>query len=250
MESVASSNPIPGGYYVVNTRDIPDRKRRERDLKRKNERLEEFASVVGHDLRNPLNVAMAQRELAMTDGDGDHLENLGHTLDRMASLIDDLLALARAGTAIDQLKPVPLEPLSEACWQTVDTADGSMVTNVDRTVLADRPRLRQLLENLVRNAVEHGSETVTVTIGELEEATGFYVEDDGPGIAENDREQVFESGYTDSADGTGLGLAICTEIAEAHGWTIDLTESTGGGLDSRSPGWSFETDRSYRRIDG
>jgi len=69
---------------------------------------------------------------------------------------------------------------------------------------------------------------VTVTVGAID-GRGFYVADDGPGIPEEDREDVLESGYTTSQDGTGFGLAIVSEIAEAHGWSVEVTESGAGG---------------------
>ncbi|PSQ13647.1 hypothetical protein BRC98_01200, partial [Halobacteriales archaeon QS_7_68_65] len=58
---------------------------------------------------------------------------------------------------------------------------------------------------------------------------GFYVEDDGPGIAENEREKVFDSGYTTGEEGTGMGLSIVETIATAHGWAIDVTDGAGDG---------------------
>ena len=92
---------------------------------------------------------------------------------------------------------------------------------------ADATRLRQLLENLFRNSVDHGGEDVTITVGTL--ADGFYVADDGPGIPEAERDQVFESGYSTNRDGTGFGLAIVEEIAAGHGWEITVTEGVEGG---------------------
>jgi signal transduction histidine kinase len=68
---------------------------------------------------------------------------------------------------------------------------------------------------------------VTVTVGSLEE--GFYVEDDGPGVPEAEREDVFDAGYTTSDTGTGFGLSIVHEIATAHGWEVSVTESDAGG---------------------
>ena len=89
--------------------------------------------------------------------------------------------------------------------------------------------MAQALENLFRNAIEHGGESVTVTIGVLDDKRGFYVADDGPGIPEAEREDVFDSGYTTSNDGTGFGLAIVSRICAAHGWDITATESESGG---------------------
>jgi signal transduction histidine kinase len=69
---------------------------------------------------------------------------------------------------------------------------------------------------------------VTITIGDIE-GGGFYVADDGPGIPETDRPEVFESGYSSSEDGTGYGLAIVEEIVEGHGWSVTVMESADGG---------------------
>jgi len=89
-------------------RDITGRKRRERELERRNERLDEFASIVSHDLRNPLNVAAGRLELAREEHDSDHLEAVARAHDRMATLIDDLLTLAREGVDVESLEPVDL----------------------------------------------------------------------------------------------------------------------------------------------
>jgi signal transduction histidine kinase len=70
---------------------------------------------------------------------------------------------------------------------------------------------------------------VTVTVGELADCDGFYVADDGPGIPADERETVFESGYSTAADGTGFGLSIVEEIASAHGWAVRVTDSAEGG---------------------
>ncbi|WP_255152664.1 sensor histidine kinase [Halorarius halobius] len=227
VESVASGNPTPSGYYVVNTRDISAQKEREQQLKATNERLEEFASIISHDLRNPLNVAQAQVHLAQEECESDHLDDVVGAHDRMEALIDDLLTLSRVGQQVSEMEPVPLASLAETCWQTVPTADATLVTDTDQWLLADRSRLRQLLENLIRNAVEHGGEAVTVTVGDLED--GFYVEDDGTGIPPTARAQIFEAGNSTTCTGTGQGLNIAKQIADAHGWQIQHTDGTNGG---------------------
>ncbi|CAP15047.1 receiver/sensor box histidine kinase (plasmid) [Halobacterium salinarum R1] len=208
-------------------RDITDRLERERQLKRERDRLDEFASVVSHDLRNPLNVAEGRLELAMENCESEHHDSVAQSLDRMESLIDDVLSLARAGEAVGETEPVELADLVEACWQTVETASAGLVVETETTIQADPSRLQQLFENLLRNAVEHGGEDVTITIGDLPD--GFYVEDDGQGIPEDERGNVLDAGYSTAADGTGLGLSIVREVAEAHGWEIEVTESSDGG---------------------
>ncbi len=202
------------------------RQRTSERLRRQNERLEEFVSVVSHDLRNPLETLSGHLEYAEETGDAEHFEWCYRAVDRMESLIDDLLTLARAGDTVGDTEPVALDALVEECWAIVD-GDAELVVETDRTVHADRSRLRQLLENLLGNAVQHAGPGVTVTVGDTED--GFYVADDGPGIPETDREQVFEAGYSTETDGTGFGLQIVEQVAEAHGWSVRLVESETGG---------------------
>ncbi|MFB6218083.1 MAG: sensor histidine kinase [Halobacteriaceae archaeon] len=77
------------------------------------------------------------------------------------------------------------------------------------------------------DAVEHGGEGITVTVGALDD--GFYVEDTGQGIPEGDRDRAFEFGYSTDSDGTGFGLAIVENVVESHGWTVDVAEGEAGG---------------------
>lgn len=227
VESVASANPTPAGNYVVNTRDISARKDREQELEHTNERLDEFASIVSHDLRNPLNVAQGRLQLAQEDCGSDHLNDVANALERMETLIENLLTLSRVGEQVGEMEAVELAKLTEICWQTVATADASLVIETNQHLLANRARLQQLLENLIHNAVEHAGEDVTVIVGTT--VTGFYIEDDGPGIPTEERGDVFETGFSTARDGTGLGLSIVQQIAESHGWELHLTEGTMGG---------------------
>jgi PAS domain S-box-containing protein len=211
---------------------------RERELSVQNERLEQFTSVVSHDLRNPLNVATGRLELVRETCDSEHLDAIERAHDRMQALIDDLLLLARTGESITEREPVALATITEDCWQTVDTADATLAVETDRVVRADPTRLRQLFENLIRNSVEHAGPTVTVTVGDC--LGGFYVADDGPGIPEENRDQVFESGYSTAEDGTGFGLSIVKQIAGAHGWDVAVTDATDGGARFEFTGVEFE----------
>ncbi len=199
---------------------------RRQELQQERDQLDEFAGIVSHDLRNPLNVASTRLSLAQEECDSEHLDDVSRSLERMDELIDDLLTLARHGQTARETEPVDLGATARLCWETVETTDATCEVTVDRTILADESRLRQLLENLIRNAIEHGGEDVTVTIGEL--PNGFYVEDTGPGIPEEIRESVFETGCSTTEAGTGLGLSIAEEIAEAHDWDIEITDGSDG----------------------
>ncbi|RLN01255.1 HAMP domain-containing sensor histidine kinase [Haloarcula sp. Atlit-7R] len=212
-----------------------------RAVEQRNERLDEFAAVVAHDLRNPLSVASGQLELERMDRDSEHLETAATALDRMETLIDRTLTLARSGHVISEPEPVDLEELVESCWEAVPTADATLANEVTAVIDADPDRLRHLFENLFRNAVEHGSTgsvnsddalergsaDLTIRVDEL--SGGFYVADDGSGIPPEKRDAVLDDGYTATDGEGGLGLAIVQRIVEAHGWEIDVTESDEGG---------------------
>jgi len=235
LTSVPSRN---GRDLVLGTsRDITERKEREQELERQNEQLEEFAGVVSHDIRNPLTIAQGRPEFVRAECDSEHIDPIDRALTRIDALIDDLLTLARDGDRVSETESLDLADLSEECWQTVETADATIRAPVDRTVRADRSRFAQLLENLIRNAVEHGGGDVTVTVGELDD--GFYVEDDGSGIPESERADVFDAGYSTTEDGTGFGLNIVERVAEAHGWDVHVTEGTNGGARFEITGVAF-----------
>ena len=130
---------------------------RERTLARQNEQLDEFASVVSHDLRNPISVADGYLELAREEGDVDALDKVADAIDRMERMTDDLLELARSGRDVTDPSPVSLSEAAAEAWGNVDTRGARLDVRTDAAVGADRRRLLQLFENLFRNAVEHGS---------------------------------------------------------------------------------------------
>ncbi|ELY86347.1 PAS domain S-box protein [Natrinema altunense] len=206
------------------------RANREAMLHRQNERLDQFASVVAHDLRNPLTVAMGFLEIAEETGDPDHFEQVESAHERMKGLIADLLTLAQGETTVEETTQVALERVAREAWGYVDTDEATLTIGDEvPTVAGDEGRLIQLFENLFRNAVEHGGTDVTVTVGRLAERDGFYVADDGQGIPPAMRDDVFEHGVTSQENGTGLGLSIVADIAKAHGWTGSVTGGTEGG---------------------
>ena len=229
---------------------------RRAELEHKNDRLEEFANAVSHDLRNPLNVATARLELAADDCDSHHLGHASDALDRMETLIGDILTLARQGREAVDPEPVGLEGVVRQAWGDVATADAALTVRDTATIEADPSQLRQLVENLLGNAVEHGStsppsqtsedavehgstgpgsqapedsEDVTVRVGALSDDEGFYVADDGPGIPAGEHEAVFDAGYSTTEGGVGFGLAIVERVADAHGWEVRVTEGSDGG---------------------
>ncbi|WP_193767695.1 PAS domain S-box protein [Halorientalis pallida] len=211
--------------------DITERKEREQELQRQNGRLNEFAGVISHDLRNPLNVAQARATILQQRADDElqeHLTPLVRSLDRMESIIEDTLTLARQGETVGEMNSIPVVDLIGKCWAGVEAGEATLEIEDEFTLRGDHDRLRHVFENLFRNAVEHAGEDVTVRVGRCGENC-LYVEDDGPGIPPGDRDAVFEPGHTSAAGGTGFGLTIVKRIAEAHGWEVAITDGRDGG---------------------
>jgi len=199
----------------------------ERQLQQTNRRLEDFSRIVSHDLRNPLGTMEGSLELAEETGDTEDFERCRRTIDRMRRLVEDLLTLAREGDIVESTASVDVEEAAGAAWQAVPTEDATLLIESELVIEADRDRVEQLFANLYRNAVEHGTPTVTVSVGGSDD--GFFVADDGPGIPKESREDVFEPRYSTTSGGTGLGLDIVRRISEAHGWDVSAEESRDGG---------------------
>ena len=214
-------------------RDISEQEQQRRELARQNERLEEFVSVISHDLRSPLDMAKTATELASETDEPAYFEKIAAAHDRMGQMIDELVTLARTGEPVTQRDCLSLPALAEAAHKTV-TTDATLRTESETAIEGDPGRMRRLFENLIGNAADHAGPEVTVTVGAVEDAdgagaTGFYIEDDGPGIPLEDRDRVFEPGVTTDENGTGFGLAIVRRIADAHGWTVTVEDGADGG---------------------
>lgn len=225
---------------IASARDITERRGHERELQRRNERLNEVASLVSHDLRSPLNVARGHLSITRNEVDDDHLAEVGHALDRIDDLVGDLLTLTHEGERPSDVETVDLAALVKDCWRNVTTGDDSPRIETDLVIRADRGQLQHVLENLLGNALRHGGDDVSVTVGEVSD--GFYVADDGVGIPEDERDAVFENGYTTATAGTGVGLSIVQRIADAHGWSVAVVESMSGGTRFEITGVECESD--------
>ena len=229
--------------FLAFSRDITDRKEREADLRGKNERLETFAGVVSHDLQNPLNVAGGRLELASEECDSDHLDDAATAIERSQALVKDLITLARTDD-FESTPPTPLGEVVRDCWEEIGADGAELRIRTDASIRANRRGLERLIENVLRNSVEHAStgsgseshgdgngagaaDALIVTLGDLPD--GFYVEDDGPGIPPENREKAFEAGFSTASDGTGFGLRIVGQVADAHGWEVDIRDGADGG---------------------
>lgn len=215
-------------YFTGIIRDVTERTEQKAELRRQNKHLDDFAGIIAHDLRNPLNTATGRLALAQEESRSEHIEVAAQALDRIDRLIEDLLTLARQGQTVDDLDSVSLANVVEAARQALDSEAVTVeIESPLGTFVGHQGRVLTLVENLFRNAVEHGGEDVLVRVETL--ADGFAIEDDGPGVPEADRDEVFTSGYTTKDEGTGFGLSIVKKIVDAHGWDITVTDGADGG---------------------
>jgi len=223
---------------ILSLTDITVHKRQQESLEAKNEQLERLASVVSHDLSTPLATGEGLLHLIETDLDGSNSElrqslaDLGAVHRRLRAFAEGLPALARESTDVETPIDCDIETVARDAWEVVDTDGLRLSIESTDGVRADASRLQQSFENLFGNVVEHAVDgrtgATTVRIGRLSAASGFYVEDDGPGIPANRRDDVLDFGVS-TGSGSGYGLAIVRTIVEAHGWSLTVTEGSEGG---------------------
>jgi len=212
-------------------------------LDESNRRQRAFVADASHELRSPHANMRAQLEAALAQGEGADWPAVGarvlHEEQRVEHLVDDLLLLARTETLgptqhrelvdLDEIVLREVEPLRARGQVRVDLSDLE-----GGRVYGDPDQLRRLVRNLLDNAERHAGSVVSAQLGSDGAVVELVVADDGPGIADADRERVFER-FTRLDDvrgretgGAGLGLAIVREVAEAHGGSSDVMPATSG----------------------
>ena len=219
--------------------------RRAAELERSNAELEQFAYAASHDLREPLRAIVGygkllERRLGDTL-DEQSRELLDYALDgaaRLQTLIDDLLAYARASHRPLQRGPVALDGLAERCLRRLAPAiaDSGAELHVGElpTVDGDETQLCQVVQNLVSNALKFCEQTPHVTVTAAREADAWRIDvaDNGVGIPPGQADRVFEMFsrlHSHRYPGTGIGLALCRRIVERHGGRIWHEPVPSGG---------------------
>lgn len=191
------------------------------------DRLDRITTILSHDFAGPLTVARGSLELAEETGEREYFERARKAINQIEQLVEGIERLAEADETYPSPQMIELRSIAEEVWPAIEHEDASLEIADSRTILADEHALAQLLRNLFSNAVEHGGSDTTVRIGVTD--TGFFIEDDGPGIPPEDREVIFSWGYSTGDENKGIGLSVVEQIAEAHDWEIAVTESTLGG---------------------
>ena len=219
------------------------------------DRMRRFVADASHELRTPLTSIRGFAELyrqgaASSPAEVDRaMERIEEEAARLGLLVDDLLLLAR----LDQQRPLERRPVelialagdavsdAKAAWPDREVRLHVLPGGDVPIVLGDEARLRQVLSNLVSNAVTHTPRgvTATVTVGTADGWAVLDVTDDGPGLAPDAAARVFERFYradaarTRAAGGTGLGLSIVAALVAAHGGTVALESAPGAGATFR-----------------
>jgi two-component system, OmpR family, sensor kinase len=218
------------------------------------EKRDEFVADASHELRTPLTALRGYLEL-LHDGAAEKpdvrsrfLGSMEAETNRLIRLVDDLLVLSRSDTGalslrVERLDPFAftreliddLQPLAASRQRTLMFVQPLPSTASVPTVEADRDRLRQILVNLIDNGLAHAQTMVQLSVLSTAMGTKFLVTDDGPGIAPEDHEAVFErfrrldeSRVRDGHGGAGLGLAIVRSLVQAHGGTVDVSALGSG----------------------
>jgi PAS domain S-box-containing protein len=238
-----------GMFWDVTARVLAEQslKRVAQELARSNEELRQFASVVSHDLHEPLRALtsfcrlLQDRYQGRLDATGDeYITFIGDGATRMQELLDDLLEYTRVGTRGKEFQSTNCSAVLDRTLTSLKIAlaeSGAMVTRDPLpTVLGDPTQLGQLFQNLLANAIKfRGQETprIHVTAQRQGEYWLFSVRDNGIGIDPRDAERIFvifQRLHTrEEYDGTGIGLAVCKKIVERHGGRIWVESRRGQG---------------------
>ncbi|AFY95348.1 PAS domain S-box protein [Chamaesiphon minutus] len=230
---------------VAEARDITDRKQAQATLEARNRELDSFVHIVSHDLKAPLRAVANLSKWIEEDFDGSlsptnqrQMELLRGRIQRMEATIDGLLDYARIGRTEDCLEPVSV---SELLAETIETLAPPPTFNIAiaqnlPTLHAKRMLLSQVFTNLIGNAVKHHDRvdgSLHLGIAERQEFYEFAIADDGPGIAPEQHDRIFQIFQAvnpqQRTDSTGVGLAIVKKIVEAEGGTIRLESQLGRG---------------------
>jgi PAS domain S-box-containing protein len=199
------------------------------ELRQRNERLKEFSDVVAHDLKNPLTGAKGYLEIDIKNENAEHLDKIDNALDQMEDLINKLLMIARGNSEATEIRTVNLQQIVEESWSHLETTNTVLeIEDELGEVEADETRLRQLFGNLFRNTVEHAGDDVTLTVGSLNDDEGFYISDDGVGLADDILKGLREPKETDDISSIRIGLMSVIDVVEESGWKLTVPDTKQG----------------------
>jgi light-regulated signal transduction histidine kinase (bacteriophytochrome) len=246
--------------------DTLELRRLNEELRARNEELDTFASIVAHDLQEPLRTIKGYLQLltrqcgpALDERGEEYIHWVNDGADRMHAMIQGLLTFARVGTRGRTRQPVDCEALLERVLgdlRATIRAQEAVITHTPLpTILADEAQLEQVFQNLISNALKfHGETTPRIRIGARDDdrAWAFFVQDNGIGMDLEHTARIFEIFQRlhteEEYPGTGIGLAVCKRIIDRHGGRIWVDSAPGAGatfhftLPKEGPTWSSDQD--------
>ena len=254
--TIALVSPNEDDLVVVNLRDISARKEAEDGLRTALAREQElrelksrFIAIVSHEFRNPLSMIQLSASTLHTyyerlnENERDHhFENIDNQVQHMNTLLEDVLTIESEEARRGKLRRVQTNLVS-LCWevisgfQEINAQNHQIIYHYPESglenILLDPKLMRQLITNLISNAIKYSQGCVYVTLSLVDQIVEFSVRDDGIGIPEEDQQELFQPFHraknTGGVPGTGLGLLVAKNVIELHDGTIHLQSTVGVG---------------------
>jgi len=222
---------VPPGYEETLSRvllfmeDLTERVKSQDILLKQKQELSEFAHAMGHDLRGSLHAIIGYANLLEEEYDKSRAQEITNLTRGMVTMLEQSIALADAGQVIGETHPADLDKLVAEIAATVVPKSIRFKQQKLPVVSCDREKMKQVVQNLLANAIQHGKPNVIeVKAEEGEGSISLLFSNDGTIIAEKEREKIFDRGFT-TKEGGGMGLTIVKKIVDAHRWKIALEPS-------------------------
>ncbi len=230
-----NKNNTIGGIIIVAdvlTQLIEKRKELEQkntDLARANQELEEFTSIVSHDLKSPLRVITSKANEIQQIQNSPHVDQILQQSDRMSSMLDDLFEYSHIHRRSEKILPTNIQNIIQNIIPTIANSSNSKFQHQTLDVTLEIPvaPFDLIMRNLIENAIRHNKNdtgTIILELNEMETEWHFSITDDGPGIPlelQTKIFQPFQTGYS-SETGNGIGLALVKKMVDLHGGNIWL----------------------------
>ncbi|MGY5861836.1 MAG: PAS domain-containing protein [Candidatus Thorarchaeota archaeon] len=222
---------VPPGYEVTLSRvlvfmeDLTEKMKSQDILLKQKQELSEFAHAMGHDLRGSLHAIIGYANLLEEEYDQSRAQEITNLTKGMAAMLEQSIVLADAGQVIGETHPVDLDKLVAEVAATI-VPKGTRFTQQKLPVVnCDREKMKQVVQNLLVNAIQHGKPNlIEVEAENGDGSVSLLFSNNGKIIAEKEREKIFDRGFT-TKEGGGMGLTIVKKIVDAHEWMITLEPS-------------------------
>ena len=215
--------------------------RSNKELMRNMEILQKFRYTISHDLMSPVSTAKGRMEIAQSKYDNKHIDIAYDAIKRVETMIKSTERLLSAGESINVDSRISMEKVCQDAWKIISVSQADLNVRDDFKLYADEPQLKTIMENIFKNSIEHGGRNVNIEVykrtpirtstrDDPDESFSFVIEDDGDGIPDSIKDEIFErkKSTKNNKKVSGFGLSIVQSSVEAHGWNIDVAQSSTG----------------------